>query len=274
MAFQSVDPQVSFPELEMSTLAWWREAGVPARALAAGDRSRPFVFFEGPPTANGMPGVHHVEARVVKDVVNRYQRMRGRYVVGARGGWDTHGLPVEVQVERELGFSGKADVERYGVRAFNAACRASARRFIREFEQMTERIGYWLDLEHPYTTFDNSYVESLWWVFKQLWQRDLLFRDYKVTMHCPRCVTSLSYHEVAQGFRDDVDDPSVWVRFPTGDGAAFVAWTTTPWTLPANAGLAVHPDAMYLLVEHTAGAATEQLLLAEVRADATLGEGN
>jgi isoleucyl-tRNA synthetase len=273
--FEPVDPRVSFPALEQATLRWWRERGVAERSLAGGDRARPFVFFEGPPTTNGQPGVHHVEARAVKDVINRYQRMRGRYVVGARAGWDTHGLPVEVQVERELGFRGKADIEKYGVAAFNAACRASADKHIRAFERVTERMGYWLDLEHPYTTYDNRYVESLWWVFQQLWQRDLLFRDYKTTMHCPRCGTTLSDHEVAQGYADDVDDPSVWVRFRLAgapaplDGAALLAWTTTPWTLPANVALAVHPNATYLLAE----ARGERLLLAEALADKVLGAG-
>ncbi len=314
MAFKPVDPQVSFPAQEQELLAWWREHGVIQRALDQGDRANPFVFFEGPPTANGLPGVHHVETRVVKDVINRYQRMRGRYVIGARGGWDTHGLPVEVQVERELGFSGKPDIEKYGVKAFNEACRASAMGHIREFERLTERIGFWLDLAHPYTTYDTSYIESLWWVFKQLWERDLLFRDYKVTMHCPRCGTSLSDHEVAQGFQDDVDDPSVWVRFRvSGDrrvesrdlaapdhsaistlqsplaGASFLAWTTTPWTLPANVALAVHPEAMYMVValtpvaarhplssarERGLGGEGERLILAAALADKVLGQGN
>ncbi|HNP74059.1 MAG TPA: class I tRNA ligase family protein, partial [Kouleothrix sp.] len=160
MAFQAVDPNVSFPALEQAVAQGWAEHGIARQVLAAGDRANPFVFFEGPPTMNGLPGVHHVEARAVKDAINRFQRMRGRYVIGARGGWDTHGLPVEVQVERALGFSGKPDIERYGVAAFNAACRASAHDHIAIFERLTERMGYWLDLEHPYTTYDNSYIES------------------------------------------------------------------------------------------------------------------
>jgi isoleucyl-tRNA synthetase len=285
MAFKEVDTRVSFPALEREIAAWWRAHGIVAQALEAGDRSRPFVFFEGPPTANGRPGVHHIEARAVKDIVIRYQRMRGRHVLGARGGWDTHGLPVEIEVEKELGFRGKPDIEAYGIAEFNRACRESVWRYIQDWERMTDRIAFWIDLSRPYATCDNSYIESLWWILKTFWEQGLLFRDYKVTMHCPRCGTSLSDHEVSLGFEDDVDDPSVWVRFrhlPSGhpldarlSGAAFLAWTTTPWTLPANAGLAVKPGAAYALVEYggDAGGAPERLVLAEVLATAVLGEG-
>jgi isoleucyl-tRNA synthetase len=288
MTFRDVDPKVSFPKLEQEIGQWWQEQGVVKRALAHGDRSKPFIFFEGPPTANGRPGVHHVEARVAKDIVIRYRRMRGQYVLGARGGWDTHGLPVELEVEKELGFSGKADIERYGIAEFNAACKESVHRYVDEFERVTERIAFWLDLEDPYVTYHNSYIESLWWIMRTLWDRGLLFRDYKVTMHCPRCGTSLSDHEVAQGFEDDVDDPSVWLRFryrPSGHklddalaGAAFVAWTTTPWTLPANVALAVKPGASYVLVERTFEGGgqekpdNERLVLAEALAPSVLGE--
>jgi isoleucyl-tRNA synthetase len=209
--------------------------------------------------------------------------MRGEQVVGARGGWDTHGLPVEIEVEKELGFRGKPDIEAYGIAEFNRACKESVRRYIQDWERMTERIAFWIDMERPYSTYDNDYIESLWWILKTLWDRELLFRDYKVTMHCPRCGTSLSDHEVSLGFEDDVDDPSVWVRFrhrPSGQplddllaGAAFLAWTTTPWTLPANAALAVKPGAPYVLVEYRGGGAEERLVLAEPLAAAVLGEG-
>ena len=289
MTFRAVDTRASFPELEEAVAAWWRDHGIVKTSLQSGDQSRPFIFFEGPPTANGRPGVHHVEARVSKDVIVRYRRLRGFHVIGARGGWDTHGLPVEIEVEKELGFSGKPDIERYGIEAFNQACRESVWRYIKDFEQVTDRIAYWLDLDDPYVTYHNSYIESLWWIMKTLWDRGLLFRDYKVTMHCPRCGTSLSDHEVAQGFEDDVDDPSVWVRFRLLDGnarageqadaphphaaelagAAMLAWTTTPWTLPANVALAVNPHAPYVLVE----AGGERLLLAEALAATVLGDG-
>lgn len=283
MAFRPVDTKASFPELEEEVARWWRDNDVIKTSLEGGDRARPFIFFEGPPTANGRPGVHHIEARVSKDVIVRYRRLQGLHVIGARGGWDTHGLPVEIEVEKEKGFSGKPDIERFGIEAFNQACKESVWRYIKEFEQVTDRIAYWLDLENPYVTYHNSYIESLWWILKTLWDRGLLFRDYKVTMHCPRCGTSLSDHEVAQGFEDNVDDPSVWLRFKIRNdvrhavgepldaphphaaelaGASIVAWTTTPWTLPANVALAVNPDAPYVLVE-TGG---ERLVLAEALA--------
>ncbi|MDP9313884.1 MAG: class I tRNA ligase family protein, partial [Chloroflexota bacterium] len=253
MAFKPVDTRVSFPSLEQEVLDWWKAHDVVKQSLASGDRNNPFIFFEGPPTANGKPGVHHVEARVTKDIINRFQRMQGRHVIGARGGWDTHGLPVEVEVEKELGFKGKPDIEKYGIEAFNKACKASVNRYVDLFEQLTTRIGYWLDLENPYTTYDNSYIESLWWIMRQLWDKDLLFRDYKVTWHCPRCGTTLADAEVAQGYEENTDDPSVWICFrvqPSDhaladqlQGASLLAWTTTPWTLPANVALAVKPDA-------------------------------
>ncbi len=284
MPFKEVDTKVSFPALEREIEQWWKARDIVKKTLASGDQARPFIFFEGPPTANGRPGIHHVEARVTKDIIIRYQRMRGHHVVGARGGWDTHGLPVEIEVEKELGFNGKPDIERYGIAEFNAACKASVQRYIQEWERMTDRIAFWIDMEHPYSTFDNSYIESLWWILKSLWEQGLLFRDYKVTMHCPRCGTSLSDHEVSLGFEDDVDDPSVWVRFrhhPSGHahdaqlaGAAFVAWTTTPWTLPANVALALKPDAEYVLVEYTGGDMPERLVLAEALAERVLGAGN
>src|SRR5581483_5753793 len=226
---------------------------------------------------------HHVEARASKDIVVRFQRMRGRYVVGARAGWDTHGLPVEIAVEQALDFTGKPDIEKYGIARFNQACRESVDRYIGDWEQLTNRMAYWIDLAHPYVTYHNEYVESLWWILKTFWDRGLLFRDYKVTMHCPRCGTSLSDHEVSLGFQDDVDDPSVWVRFrhrPSGHpldvqlaGASFLAWTTTPWTLPANVALAVNPDARYVLAEYLGGAASERVVLAEALATAVLGDG-
>ncbi len=296
MPFKEVDSKLSFPTLEQSVDQWWKEHGIVKQALASGDQANPFIFFEGPPTANGRPGVHHVEARVTKDLIVRYQRMRGRYVIGARGGWDTHGLPVEVEVEKELGFNGKPDIEKYGIKAFNAKCKESVNRYVDEFERLTDRIGFWLDLDNPYTTYDNTYIESLWWILKQLWDKDLLFRDYKVTMHCPRCGTTLADAEVALGFEDDVEDPSVWIRFrhqPSGHphddqlaGAAFLAWTTTPWTLPANVALALKPDAEYVLValtpqpplptvgEGREGGEGEHLILAAALADKVLGEGN
>ncbi|HMP39776.1 MAG TPA: isoleucine--tRNA ligase [Roseiflexaceae bacterium] len=259
MTFQPVDTRVSFPQLEERVLKLWNDHRVVEKNLAAGDR--PFVFYEGPPTANGRPGLHHVISRIFKDVICRYRSMQGYRIIGRREGWDTHGLPVEIEVEKALGFNGKPDIEKYGIAEFNARCRESVWNYIQDWKAFTERIAYWVS-DDAYITYDNNYIESLWWILQKLWQNDLLFRDYKVTMHCPRCGTSLSDHEVNLGFQDDVDDPSVWLRFKvsaadhTAAGArhaaalqhaAFLAWTTTPWTLPANVALAVKPDADYAL---------------------------
>lgn len=291
--FQAVNTNVSFPTLEEEILKWWQDNQIVAKSLQSGDVDRPFVFYEGPPTANGRPGFHHTISRSFKDIILRYRAMQGYRIMGRREGWDTHGLPVEIEVERELGFSGKPDIERYGIAAFNARCKESVWRYIQDWKQFTTRIAYWLS-EDAYITYDNTYIESLWWIFRQLWERNLLFRDYKVTMHCPRCGTSLSDHEVSLGFREDVDDPSVWIRFhmrpsATGNsttgshplaaelaGSSFVAWTTTPWTLPANVALAVKPDAEYSLVQYDETGESsnggERLLMASALLPQVLGE--
>ena len=213
--------------------------------------AEPFVFYEGPPTANGRPGSHHVLARVFKDIFPRYQTMRGRYVE-RKAGWDCHGLPVEIAVEQQLGFTSKADIERYGIAEFNQKCRESVFEFLDDWTRLTERIGYWVDLEHPYRTLDNSYVESVWWALAQLWERDLLYEGHKVVPYCPRDGTALSSHEVAQGYKD-VEDPSVYVKFPVvepagalREGDVLLIWTTTPWTLVSNAAVAVDPDLPYV----------------------------
>ncbi|NTV63812.1 MAG: class I tRNA ligase family protein, partial [Oscillochloris sp.] len=299
--FKPVATNVSFPQLEEQILAWWNEQQIVEKSLASG--SKPFVFYEGPPTANGRPGLHHVISRTFKDIICRYRAMQGYKIIGRREGWDTHGLPVEIEVERKLGFSGKPDIEKYGIAEFNARCRESVWEYIQEWQTFTKRIAYWVS-DDGYYTYDNKYIESLWWIFRQLWDRGLLFRDYKVTMHCPRCGTSLSDHEVSQGARDDVDDPSVFIKFRvTGElapgagnhglpqraeslqGAYLVAWTTTPWTLPANVALAVKHDATYVLVgaKHPADAqaggadaagrdASPFLIMAEALAPRVLGE--
>jgi isoleucyl-tRNA synthetase len=276
--FQPVDTNVSFPQLEQEILDWWYASQIVEQSLQSGDASRPFVFYEGPPTANGQPGFHHVISRIFKDVILRYRAMQGYRIIGRREGWDTHGLPVEIEVEKELGFRGKPDIENYGIAEFNKKCRESVWWYIQEWKKFTQRIAYWVS-EDAYVTYENDYIESLWWIFRQLWDRGMLFRDYKVTMHCPRCDTSLSDHEVSQGYRDDVDDPSVWVRFrvqsgqhPLAEqlaGTSMLAWTTTPWTLPANVALCVNPDAEYGIIRYTPdgdgdgnGSSEETLLLA------------
>ena len=281
--FRSVDPQVSFPELEESLVQWWKDAGVIQRGMAGRADGPDFIFFEGPPTANGKPGVHHVLARAFKDIILRYKRMQGFHLIGARGGWDTQGLPVEVAVEKELDLNGKQDIEAYGVMPFNEKCRASVFRYVQDWERMTDRIAYWVDLDDPYITYENTYLESCWWILKQLWEKQLLYRDYKVNMHCPRCVTTLADQEVAQGYKEDTDDPSIWPKFKVcaeygelpgvlrglPQPAFLLAWTTTPWTLPANSGLALQPDGMYAAVlQHE-----EVIILAEELIEKNLGEG-
>lgn len=280
--FRSVDPQVSFPKMEESVMAWWQGAQVPQRGMTGREDGPDFVFFEGPPTANGKPGVHHVLARAFKDIILRYKRMQGFHIIGARGGWDTQGLPVEVEVEKLLNLNGKQDIERYGIAPFNEHCKTSAFTYIQEWERMTDRIAYWVDLSDPYITYENHYLESCWWVMKQLWEQGLLFKDYKVNMHCPRCVTTLSEREAAEGYKENTEDPSVWPKFNakathgelpaplTGlpQPVSFLAWTTTPWTLPANVAVAVKPEGVYVAAEKDG----EVYILAEELLTANLGE--
>ena len=241
-----VDAAQSFPELEEDVLERWRERDVFHESVRRREGAEPFVFYEGPPTANGRPGAHHVLSRVFKDVFPRFQTMRGRQV-HRKAGWDCHGLPVELQVEQELGFTEKEDIERYGVAEFNAKCRESVLEYVDEWNRLTERIGFWIDTDDAYFTLDNTYIESVWWSLKQVWDQGLLYEGYKVVPYCPRDGTALSSHEVAQGY-EEVVDPSVYVRFPLTDepGVSFLAWTTTPWTLLSNAALAMGPDIDYV----------------------------
>lgn len=270
--FKPLDNPADLPAMERRTLEFWRDNQVFEKSLEDRREAQPFVFFEGPPTANGRPHVGHVLPRAIKDLIPRFQTMEGR-LVRRKAGWDTHGLPVELEVEKELGISGKPQIEEYGVEAFVERCRESVFRYKQEWEKVTERIGFWVDLEHPYVTYDNEYIESVWWALKQIWDRGLLYRGHKVVPYCPRCGTSLSSHEVAQGYRE-VEDPSVFVRFPVmaerspapWEGASFLVWTTTPWTLPSNAGLAVNPRETYVL----AAVGDERLILAEARLDDAL----
>src|SRR4029079_489650 len=230
-------------------------------------------FYEGPPTANGKPGIHHVEPRTFKDVYPRYKTMTG-HLVPRKGGWDCHGLPVEIEVEKEIGTTGKRDIEAYGVAAFNERCRASVQRYVGEFERLTERIGFWIDMSDAYWTMSTPYIESVWWSLKRLHERGLLVQDHKVTAYCPRCGTALSDAEVAQGYAH-VADPSVYLRFPiveTGHeallGASLLVWTTTPWTLPSNEGAAVLPNGPYAVYERNG----ERLIVAKPLAGAVLGD--
>jgi isoleucyl-tRNA synthetase len=270
---REVDPHQDLPKLELEVLERWRERDVFAESLREREGAEQWVFYEGPPTANGPPGSHHVLSRVFKDIYPRYQTMRG-YRVERKGGWDCHGLPVEIAVERELGIKSKAEVEEYGIGEFNARCRESVFTYLEEWNRLTERIGFWLDLDDAYRTLDESYIESVWWALSQIDRRGLLYEGHKVSPYCPRCETTLSSHEVAQGYRDVVD-PSVYLKLSvTNDrGSAsedkLLVWTTTPWTLPGNVALAVSPTASYARVR----VADEIFVLVEARVEAVLGEG-
>jgi len=272
----AVPARPDLPAIEHEILELWRRDDVFRRSVAQRSDGDVWTFYEGPPTANGRPGVHHVESRVFKDVFPRYRTMKGRSV-RRKGGWDCHGLPVELEVEKELGLDSKADIEAYGIAEFNARCRESVQRYVGAFEELTERIGFWIDTEDAYRTMDASYVESLWWALGELWDRDLLFEDFRVAPYCGRCGTALSDAEVSLGY-DEVVDPSVYVRLPLVDGAGLLAdaslvvWTTTPWTLPSNVACAVGADLTYAVVERTAGEQVERLVLAASLVGTVLGE--
>ena len=249
--FRPLPAQVDLPALEREVLERWRTSDVFARSLERTADGPRWVFYEGPPTANGKPGTHHVEARVFKDLFPRFKTMKG-FHVPRTAGWDCHGLPVELAVEKELGFTGKGDIEAYGVEEFNAKCRESVVRHVDEFTKLTERMGYWVDFDAAYWTMSTSFVESVWWSLKQIFDKGLLVQDYRVSPYCPRCGTGLSDHEVAQGYQD-VTDPSVFVRFPLTSGplagtASLLVWTTTPWTLVSNTAVAVNPAVTYVVV--------------------------
>ena len=285
--FKPVSSRVSFPELDANVLKQWKDKDVFRRTESERPDAPLFMMYEGPPTANGSPGIHHVLARVFKDVICRYRTMKG-FRVQRKGGWDTHGLPVELEVEKELGLKSKRDIEEYGIEEFNKKCRESVFRYVKEWETMTDRIGYWVDMEDPYVTLHNNYIESGWWMLKTLWDKDLLYQTMRGTPHCPRCVTSLSSHEVALGYRENTPDPSVFIKFQvdtaasTGSaevieklGAAntdvfLLAWTTTPWTLPGNTGLAVHETADYSIVELEGEGGSHRLVLAQALVSANI----
>jgi isoleucyl-tRNA synthetase len=280
--FQPVSSKVNFPELEQRIIGFWQEKRVFERSVEQRLGGPSYVLYDGPPTANASPGIHHVLARVFKDVFPRYRTMKGYYAPRIAG-WDTHGLPVELEVERELGLKSKREIEEYGIAEFNSRCRKNVLKYVKDWEKLTDRIGFWIDMKHPYITFDNGYIETCWWIIKSLWDKGLIYQGYKVTPHCPRCGTSLSSHEVALGY-DEADDPSIYIKFevakPLYASEGFLdkmrsypslvreadfakrllelvedkpvyllAWTTTPWTLPGNTALAVAADAEYSIME-------------------------
>ena len=273
---------MSFPALEERVLARWRETDVFPRSLANREGAPVWSFYEGPPTANGLPGSHHVLSRVFKDIYPRYRTMTG-HRVPRKAGWDCHGLPVELEVEKELGISSKREIEDYGIAEFNRRCRESVFAYVEEWNRLTERIGFWIDLDDPYRTLDDDYIESVWWSLRRLWDEDLLYEGHKVVPYCPRCGTALSSHEVAVGYHD-VEDPSVYVKLPIRDplpndeipespleaGDQLLVWTTTPWTLISNAAVAAGPEIEY--VRARAAGSDEVLVLARARVAPVLGE--
>ncbi|MEI6763324.1 MAG: isoleucine--tRNA ligase [Actinomycetes bacterium] len=265
--FKALAPAIDLPSTEHSILNFWEENSIFAKTIAAREGSPRWTFYEGPPTANGKPGTHHIEARVFKDLFPRYQTMKGNQVI-RKAGWDCHGLPVEIAVEKELGFSGKGDIEKYGIAAFNEKCRESVQRHVGEFSQMTRRMGFWVDFDEAYWTMSPEYVESVWWSLQQIFKKGLLVQDHRVAPYCPRCGTGLSDHELAQGY-ETVQDPSVYVRFKATSGiaaehgASFLVWTTTPWTLVSNTAIAVNPAVNYQIIEVKSEEGSERLVVAE-----------
>jgi len=252
-------------KVEKNILKLWDEKNIFQKSIDQRKGCKPYVFLEGPPTANGMPHPGHILTRVVKDLVLRYQTMKGHHIL-RKAGWDTHGLPVEIEVEKELGLSDKQEVEEYGISDFNKECKKCVFKYENVWVDMTKRIGFWLDMDNPYITLENDYIESVWWSLKQAWEKKLLYRGHKVVPYCPRCGTALSSHEISQGYKN-VKEPSIFVKFKIkNEDAYFLAWTTTPWTLISNAALAVHPDQLYIKVRYN----NQELILAEERASVLL----
>lgn len=264
-------PVNAFVAMEENVLEFWDKALIFDKSVKKSAPNGSFIFFEGPPTANGMPGIHHVLARAFKDVMPRFKTMNG-FRVERKAGWDTHGLPVELQVEKQLGISGKPDIEKYGIKEFNQKCQESVWVYLDEWRKLTRRIAYWVDMENPYVTYENSYIETLWWILKEIDKKGLVYKGHKVVPHCPRCGTALSSHEVAQGYKL-VKDNSVYLKFKVKNGNDKVsagdfilAWTTTPWTLPGNVALAVGADIEYVVVKIE----QENYILAKERAEYVL----
>ena len=274
-SINSLPAQIDLPAMESQILKYWSKNNIFEKSVSTREGSPRWSFYEGPPTANGKPGTHHIEARVFKDLFPRFQTMKGKQVI-RKAGWDCHGLPVEIAVEKELGFTGKSDIEKFGVAQFNDKCRDSVQRHVGEFTEMTQRMGFWVDFDEAYWTMSPEYIESVWWSLQQIWKKGLLVQDHRVAPYCPRCGTGLSDHELAQGY-ETIKDPSVFVRFPATSGklaelnAAFLVWTTTPWTLIANTAVAVNPKVDYQVIEITHEEKSERLVIASDLA-AVLGE--
>lgn len=254
---------LDFPQIEQKILKFWQDNKIFEKTLKKTKKGAPFIFFEGPPFANGLPGIHHLLSRAFKDIILRYKTMQGFYV-GRKAGWDTHGLPTEMAAEKKLGIKNKRDIEKIGVEKFIKECENSVFTYKKEWEDFSERIGFWLDFKSAYITCSNDYIETLWWILKQIWQKGLLYQDYKVVPYCPRCGTSLSSHEVAQGYKT-VKENSIYVKFPAIEekNTYFLAWTTTPWTLPGNSAIYVDRATEYVKIEVEKGGKRERYVLAK-----------
>lgn len=269
--YRPVDPNLNFVPREAEILKFWQDKEIFEKSLKLREDGPHFCFYDGPPTANGRPHIGHVLTRVFKDLIPRYRTMKG-YNVLRKAGWDTHGLPVELEVEKALGIDGKEQIEAYGVQEFIEKCKESVWKYQAEWEKMSERVGYWVDMEHPYVTYHNDYIESTWWAFKQIWDRGLMYNGHRVVPYCPRCGTTLSSHEVGQGYKD-VTETSIYVAMPVeGEDAYFAVWTTTPWTLPSNVGLCVRDDLDYQLIAVPEGEHKVNYYVAKERAEAVFGE--
>ena len=261
-------------ELQKEQAEKWEKEDLLGKCISTREGMTPFIFYEGPPTANGKPGIHHVIARTLKDSVCRYKTMQG-YEVTRKAGWDTHGLPVEIEVEKQLGMSGKQDIEKYGIKEFNEKCRESVFTYESMWRDMTKRMGYLIDLDHPYITLDNDYVETLWWIIKEFFKAGMIYEGHKILPYCPRCGTGLASHEVAQGYKE-VKVTTITAKFKRKDADEyFLAWTTTPWTLASNVSLTVGPDVDYIKVKMISGDEEGKVFyVAKVLADKVLGEGS
>ncbi|MCL2842773.1 MAG: isoleucine--tRNA ligase [Oscillospiraceae bacterium] len=248
--YQKVPAGMGFPEWEAQVLAFWKEHDIFHKSIEAGEGKSPYIFYDGPPTANGTPHIGHVLTRVVKDTIPRFQTMKG-HQVPRKAGWDTHGLPVELEVEKKLGLDGKAQIEAYGLAPFIDQCKESVWKYKGMWEEFSDIVGFWADMEHPYVTYHNEYIESVWWSLRQVYDKGLLYKGFKIVPYCPRCGTPLSSHEVAQGYKD-VKERSAYVKFPVVDepNTYILAWTTTPWTLPSNLALCVGPEITYVKLRH------------------------
>jgi len=255
--------EINFPKLEKRILKFWQQNRIFEKSMIRRKKAPNFVFYEGPPTANGKPGIHHVLSRVFKDIICRYKTMRG-FKVLRKAGWDTHGLPVELEVEKKMGFKNKKDIENFGIAKFNKLCKESVWNYKKDWEDLTKRIGFWLDLKNPYITYDNDYIETVWWIIKEIWSSGLIYKGHKVVPYCPRCGTSLSSHEVAQGY-EKIKEPAIYVKFKVinqeFENTYLLVWTTTPWTLPGNVAVAVNPEITYILAKIN----NEKIILAKER---------